>query len=61
MPSGTLVFKLDRGGGWDRLRRRFADSKRKRLEGMIDDVFGGVLVIATTRKAKRAEDAHRRE
>lgn len=61
VPSGILVFELDRGGGWDGLRRRFADSKRKRLEDMIDDVFGGALVIAATRKAKRAEDARRKE
>lgn len=43
VPSGTLVFELDRGGGWDGLRRRFADSKRKHVEDMIDDVFGGAL------------------
>ncbi|TWA66695.1 hypothetical protein FBZ84_10638 [Azospirillum baldaniorum] len=61
VPSGTLVFELDRGGGWDGLRRRFADTKRKHLEDMIDDVFDGALVIATARKAKRAEDARRRE
>lgn len=60
-PSGLLVFELDRGGGWDGLRRRFADSKRKRLEDMVEDVFTGALVIAAARKAKRVEDARRQE
>ena len=61
VPNGTLAFELDKGRRWDGLRRRFANSKRKRAEDMIDDVLAAGRVIAAARKARRAEEARRKQ
>jgi len=59
LPSGKLVIEIDRGEHRDGLRRRFSDTKRRRIEAMIDVVLVGVATCAAAAEARREEAARR--
>ena len=59
LPSGRLAIEIDRGEHCDGLRRRFSDTKRRRLEAMIDAVLVGAATCAAAAKARREEAARR--
>lgn len=60
VPNGRLTIEVDRGNHWDGLRRMFADGRRQRAEGVIDQALGAVAAVAMARKVRRAEEERRR-
>lgn len=64
VPSGDLVLMID-GEYWDgRCRRKWADGIRQRLENLLPDILGEMIVIAGRRKQRqieREEEERRRE
>lgn len=59
VPNGFLTIALDKDNRWDRLRRRFSDSNRRKLESMIDSILVGAATCAASIKANREETERR--
>lgn len=60
VPNGLLILEIDRGRHWDRLRRRYADGRRQRLESLVDDILVAAATCAAAMKVRR-EECERRE
>lgn len=60
LPSGRLVLELDKGYHYDRIRRKFSDGKRQRIEELLDQVLTSAAMIAANEKAKREQDRLRK-
>lgn len=59
VPNGLLAIALDKGNQWDGLRRRFSDSRRCKLETMVDSILVGAATCAAAIKARREETERR--
>lgn len=55
LPSGRLQLELDKGYHYDRIRRKFSDGKRQRIEDLLDQVLTSAAMIAANEKAKREQ------
>jgi hypothetical protein len=54
IPNGLLVFRFT-DGGYDRLRRTFADEKTQTIETLLPDILAGASCIVDQKKKQREE------
>lgn len=54
-PNGRLVFRFT-DGGYDGLRRTFADGKTQTIEKLLPDILAGASCIADQMKMKREKE-----
>jgi hypothetical protein len=61
VPSGQLTVELDSGPHYDRLRRRFSDGKRQRVEDLAEKLVTAAAACAAAAVDRREEAIRRKK